>query len=98
MPASLEAAPIVRASRLSIDSDAAEAARGRVMRLGSLIKAVSSDEIAVTHSNVLETLLDHQHLGEDRLVIVGLKYLHREIGLSREASVQARTRSSEATL
>ena len=97
MPASIAAAtPPMRASRLSVNSDAAEAACDRVMRLWSLIKAAPADDIAVTRRNVLEKLLDQQHLGEDRLVIVGLKYLHREVGLSRETPVQARTRSLEA--
>lgn len=89
----------MRASRSSVNSDAVEAACDRVMPLWSLIKAVPADEIAVTtRSNVLEKLSDQEHLGEDRLVIVGLKYLHREVGLSREASAQDRTRSSKAEL
>lgn len=83
----------MRASRLTVDSDVAEAASDRVIRLRSLM-ALPVDEVAMARSNVAKKLTDQPHLGEDELVIIGLKYLHREVGLRHHAG-SARTGSSE---
>jgi hypothetical protein len=65
------------------------------MRLWSLIKALPVDEIEIARSNVAMKLRDQPHLGEDELVLIRLKYLHRKVGLKHHAG-SARTGSSEA--
>jgi hypothetical protein len=49
----------------------------------------------VARSNVAMKLADQPHPGEGELVIIGLKYLHRELGLGHHAG-SARTGSSDA--
>jgi hypothetical protein len=95
MPASITAATTMIASSLSTTSNVVEAASDRVMHLWSLIMRLPDDEIAVARGNVLKKLAEQQHLGEDELVIVGLKYLHQDVGRRRDASGLARTKSSE---
>jgi hypothetical protein len=93
MPASIAAATTMRASSLSTTSNVVEAASDRVMHLGSIIMRLPDDDIAVARG--LRKLPEQPHLGEDELVIVGLEYLHQDVGLRRDASGLARTKSSE---
>ena len=56
-----------------------EAAADRVMHLWSLIRLVRDDQLKEIHSSLVEKLSEQQHLSEDELVIVGLKYLHQNV-------------------
>ena len=56
-----------------------EAAADRVMHLWSLITMVPDHELSPLRSSLLENLSELQHLTEDELVIVGLKYLHQNV-------------------
>ena len=56
-----------------------EAATDRVMHLWSLIKMVPDHELSPLRSSLMENLSELQHLTEDELVIVGLKYLHQNV-------------------
>ena len=56
-----------------------EAAADRVMHLWSSIKMVPDHELSPLRSSLLENLSELQHLTEDELVIVGLKYLHQNV-------------------
>ena len=53
------------------------------MHLWSMIRALSDDELAVLRVAALEELSKQQHLSEDELVIVGLTYLHQDVGLKK---------------
>ena len=53
------------------------------MHLWSMITLLSDDELAVLRATVLEWLSKQQHLGENDLVIAGLKYLHQNVGLKK---------------
>lgn len=64
-------------------TSAVEAAADRVMQLWSMITLLSDDELAVLRATVLEWLSKQQHLGENDLVIAGLKYLHQNVGLKK---------------
>ena len=52
----------------------------RVMRIWSLIKMVREQGISDTRRSVATLLLEHAHLTEDELVVVGLKHLHQKDG------------------
>jgi len=54
-----------------------EAAADRVMLLWSLIKMVPDHELTLLRSSLVEKLSKQQHVTEDELVVVGLKYLHQ---------------------
>jgi hypothetical protein len=60
-----------------------EAAADRVMRLWSLIRMVPDHELPPLRSALLEKLSELQHLTDDELVIVGLKYLHQNVQWKR---------------
>ena len=49
------------------------------MHLWSLIRMVPDHELSPLRSSLLENLSELQHLTEDELVIVGLKYLHQNV-------------------
>jgi hypothetical protein len=93
MPASIAAATAMRAASLSTTSNVVGAASDQVMHLGSIIMRLPDDDIAVARG--LRKLAEQQHLGEDELVMIGLVYLHQDVGLRRDASGLARTKSSE---
>jgi hypothetical protein len=61
-----------------------EAAANRVMHLWSLIKLAREDQLKQFHSSLVEKLTEQQHLSEDELVIVGLKYLHQNAGSKKQ--------------
>jgi hypothetical protein len=54
-----------------------EVAADRVMLLWSLIKMVPDHELTLLRSSLVEKLSEQQHVTEDELVVVGLKYLHQ---------------------
>jgi hypothetical protein len=64
-------------------TNSVEAAADRVMRLWSMIRPRSDDELAALRVTVLEQLSEQRPLTEHELVIVGLKYLHQNIGLKK---------------
>lgn len=47
------------------------------MRLWSLIKMAREDQLKQIHASLVNKLSEQQHLSEDELVIIGLKYLHQ---------------------
>jgi hypothetical protein len=49
----------------------------RVMRAWSLIKLVPEQSGSGTRSSVTKLLLEHPHLTEDELVVIGLKHLYQ---------------------
>jgi hypothetical protein len=51
----------------------------RNMLLWSLIRMVPGCELSPLRSPLLEKLSEQQHLTEDELVIVGLKYPHQNV-------------------
>ena len=53
-------------------------ATDRIMRTWSLIKLVPEQSSSSTRSSVTKLLLEHPHLTEDELVVVGLKHLHQK--------------------
>jgi hypothetical protein len=54
-----------------------EAAADRATHLWSLIKLVPDHQLTEIRSSLVEKLSEQQHLSEDELVIVGLKYLYQ---------------------
>jgi hypothetical protein len=58
-------------------------ALNRIMRVWSLIKLVPEQRLSVPRSLVEAELLEHSHLANNELVVVGLKYLHRVDGCVR---------------
>ena len=60
------------------------AAVDRIMRTWSLIKLVSEQSSCGTRSSVTKLLLEHPHLTEDELVVVGLKHLHQTDGPKKQ--------------
>jgi hypothetical protein len=60
------------------------AAVDRVMRTWSLIKLVPEQSSSGTRSSVAKLLLEHPHLTEDELVVVGLKHLHQTDGPKKQ--------------
>jgi hypothetical protein len=73
----------MRVPEPSTSANAVEAAADRVMHLWAMITLLSDDELAVLRVTVLEQLSKQQQLGEDNLVIAGLKYLHQSVGLKK---------------
>jgi hypothetical protein len=73
----------MRVPRPPTSTNPVKAAADRVMRLWSMIRQRSDDELAVLRVTVLKQLSEQQHLTEDELVIVGLRYLHQNIGLKK---------------
>ena len=67
------------------------AAVDRVMRTWSLIKLVPEQSSSGTRSSVAKLLLEHPHLTEDELVVVGLKHLHQTDGPEEEARTRLRS-------
>jgi hypothetical protein len=67
----------------STSDNAVEAAVDRVMHLWSMITLLSDGELARLRAEVLEQLSGQHHLGENDLVVVGLKYLHQSVGLKK---------------
>ena len=49
----------------------------RIMRTWSLIKLVPEQSSSGTRSSVTKLLLEHPHLTEDELVVIGLKHLYQ---------------------
>ena len=49
----------------------------RIMRTWSLIKLVLEQSGSGTRSSVTKLLLEHPHLTEDELVVIGLKHLYQ---------------------
>ena len=49
----------------------------RIMRTWSLIKLVPEQSSSGTRSSVTKLLLEHPHLTENELVVVGLKHLYQ---------------------
>ena len=60
------------------------AAVDRVMRTWSLIKLVPERSSSGTRSSVTKLLLEHPHLTEDEMVVVGLKHLHQTDGPKKQ--------------
>jgi hypothetical protein len=60
------------------------AAVDRVMRTWSLIKLVPEQSSSGMRSSVTKLLLEHPHLTEDELVVVGLKHLHQTDGSKKQ--------------
>ena len=56
----------------------------RIMRTWSLIKLVPEQSSSGTRSSVTKLLLEHPHLTEDELVVVGLKHLHKTDGPKKQ--------------
>ena len=56
----------------------------RIMRTWSLIKLVPEQSGSGTRSSVTKLLLEHPHLTEDELVVVGLKHLHQTDGSKKK--------------
>ena len=56
----------------------------RIMRTWSLIKLVPKQSSSGTRSSVTKLLLEHPHLTEDELVVVGLKHLHQIDDLKKQ--------------
>jgi hypothetical protein len=56
----------------------------RIMRTWSLIKLAREQSFSGTRSSVTRLLLEHAHLTEDELVVVGLKHLHQIDGLKKQ--------------
>jgi len=52
----------------------------RIMRTWSLIKLVPEESGSGTRSSVTKLLLEHPHLTEDELVVIGLKHLYQTDG------------------
>jgi len=73
----------MRVPRPPSSTNPVEAAADRVMRLWSMIRLRSDDELAELRVSVLELLSEQQHLTEDELVVLGLKCLHQNIGLKK---------------
>jgi hypothetical protein len=73
----------MRAPRPPTSANRVEAATDRVMQLWSMIRLRSDAKLAVLRVTVLQKLAEQQHLTEDKLVIVGLKSLHQNVGLKR---------------
>ena len=55
----------------------------RIMRTWSLIKLVPEQSSSGTRSSVTKLLLEHPHLTEDELVVVGL-HLHKTDGPKKQ--------------
>src|SRR5262252_4448508 len=56
----------------------------RIMRTWSLIKLVPEQSSSGTRSSVTKLLLEHPHLTEHELVVVGLKHLHQTEGPKKQ--------------
>ena len=56
----------------------------RIMRTWSLIKLVPEQSSSGTRSSVTKLLLEHPHLTEDELVVVGLKHLFQTDGPKKQ--------------
>ena len=56
----------------------------RIMRTWSLIKLVPEQSGSRTRSSVTKLLLEHPHLTEDEMVVVGLKHLHQTDGPKKQ--------------
>ena len=56
----------------------------RIMRTWSLIKLVPEQSSSGTRSSVTKLLLEHPHLTEDELVVVGLKHLYQTDGPKKQ--------------
>jgi len=54
------------------------AAVNRILRTWSLIKMVPEDHLLQLRSSLMEMLYEESHLTENELVVLGLKYLHRD--------------------
>ena len=60
-----------------------ETAADRDMLLWSMIRLLPGDKLTPIRASLVERLSEQQHLTEDELVVVGLKYLHQIIGLKK---------------
>ena len=56
----------------------------RIVRTWSLIKLVPEQSSSATRSSVTKLLLEHPHLTEDEMVVVGLKHLHQTDGPKKQ--------------
>jgi hypothetical protein len=48
-----------------------------------MIRLLPGDKLTPIRAPLVERLSEQQHLTEDELVVVGLKYLHQIIGLKK---------------
>jgi hypothetical protein len=57
--------------------DRLDAAVDRILRTWSLIKMVPEHRLSTLRPLLMEQLAEWQHLNENDLVVLGLKYLHQ---------------------
>ena len=62
---------------MGTSDDRVHAAATRILRTWSLIKMVPDHQLSPLRALLVDTLYEESHLTEDKLVILGLKYLHR---------------------
>ena len=62
---------------MGTSDDRVHAAVKRVLRTWSLIKMVPEHRLVRLRASLTDMLHRESHLGEDELVVLGLKYLHR---------------------
>jgi hypothetical protein len=67
-----------RGSTMGMSDDRVHAAVDRILRTWSLIKMVPEHQMSGLRSSLMDTLYPEAHLTEDELVVLGLKYLHRD--------------------
>jgi hypothetical protein len=63
---------------MGASDDRIHAAVNRILRTWSLIKMVPEDQLSQLRSSLVDVLSEESHLTEDELVVLGLKYLHRD--------------------
>lgn len=63
---------------MGTSDDRVHAAVHRILRTWSLIKMVPEDQLSELRSSLVNMLHLEAHLTEDELVVLGLKYLHRD--------------------
>jgi hypothetical protein len=63
---------------MGTSDDRVHAALNRILRTWSLIKMVPEHRLSRLRSSLMDLLCEEGHLTEDELVVLGLKYLHRD--------------------
>jgi hypothetical protein len=63
---------------METSDDRVHAAANRILRTWALIKMVPEHQLSRLRSSLLDLLYEESHLTEDELVVLGLKYLHRD--------------------
>jgi hypothetical protein len=63
---------------METSDDRVHAAVNRILRTWSLIKMVPEDHLLRLRASLVDMLYEESHLTENELVVLGLKYLHRD--------------------